>query len=348
MKIAVITYHYSSNNGATMQTYGLCRFLKEQGHDVCIIDIRQDENWNVPAHIRIAKFLIQERRIEKFIKKHFPPLTRRYHSIEDLRNDPPKVDCYIVGSDQTWNPDISKELYLAYFLDFGDENTRRLSYASSFGVKEWSFNNKSATEHIQACLEKFAVLSVREQDGADLCERTFHLRPIVVLDPSFLNDRYDELTGKIKEKNQIVCYKLNKTKDFFENVHYVKEKLGLPAVLLNENYPKKGLKYCFNPGVSKWLRAIGGAKFVITDSFHGAVFSIMFKRQFIVTLNRDSKDSRLVNLMRSMGLENYLVDNLVDLKYSEKWLKPIDYKKVEEKKKILVRESRNYLIDALK
>ena len=347
MKIAVITYHYSSNNGATMQTYALCRYLKEQGHDLQIIDIRQDENWPVPFYVRIAKVLIQERRIERFMKNHFPPLTRRYTTIEELQNDPPEVDCYIVGSDQTWNPSISKDLCLAYFLDFGDENVLRLSYASSFGIKEWPKDDKN-TARVKECLERFEALSVREQEGADLCVQTFGIKPEVVLDPCFLNPNYSELLGKVRQRNQIVCYKLNKTPDFYNNMPALREQLQMPALLLNENYPRKGFKYVFNPGVKKWLSILAGAKFVVTDSFHGAVFSILFHRQFIVTLNHDSKDSRLINLMRSMGLEDYLLENLSDIKTNNCWRKKINWEKVEEKKDVLVKTSQDYLLNALR
>jgi polysaccharide pyruvyl transferase WcaK-like protein len=347
MKIALITYHYSSNNGATMQTYALCRYLKELGHDLQIIDIRQDENWPVPFYVRVAKVLIQERRIKLFMRNHFPPLTHRYKTLEELQNDFPEADCYIVGSDQTWNPAISKDLCLAYFLDFGKENIRRISYASSFGIKVWP-RDEQRTERVKSCLERFYALSVREQEGADLCARTFGIKPRVVLDPCFLNDDYKELLGQVKQKNQIVCYKLNKTFDFYSNMPALKEQLQLPALLLNENYPQKGFKYVFNPGVEKWLRTLAGAKFVVTDSFHGAVFSIIFHRQFIVTLNHDSKDSRLMNLMRSMGLENYMLENLSDIKKDNRWQKEINWDEVEKKKSELVMESRNYLLNALR
>lgn len=347
MKIALITYHYSSNNGATMQTYALCRYLKEQGHDLQIIDIRQDEHWSVPFYVRIAKVLIQERRINKFIEKHFPPLTRRYTTLEELQNDSPNADCYMVGSDQTWNPTISKDLCLVYFLDFGSDSVRRISYASSFGIKEWPKEEKR-TVRVKECLERFDALSVREQEGANLCMHTFGIEPKVVLDPCFLNADYKELLGKVKQKNQIVCYKLNKTLDFYNNMPILKAQLHLPALLLNENYPQKGFKYVFNPGVEKWLKILAGAKYVVTDSFHGAVFSILFHRQFIVTLNHDSKDSRLITLMRSMGLEDYLLDNLADIKKNNHWLKQINWTEVDERKNALVKASQNYLLDALR
>lgn len=348
MKIAIITYHYSSNNGAVMQTYALCRFLKERGYCVSLIDIRQDESAKQPLHVKILKYIVQRYRINKFIKKNYRPLTMRYESLDELKQSPPQADCYIVGSDQVWNPDISKSLRNAYFLDFGDETIKRVSYASSFGLKEWPSRLENDIPEITLLLNRFCALSVREKEGQELCESTFGLKSTLVLDPCFLNDDYVEIVGRIKQRNEIVCYKLNKTMDFYRNIDFVKSTFRCSAILLNENYPQKGLRYCFNPSVKKWMSRIAGAKFVVTDSFHGIVFCILFHKQFIATINNDGKDSRLVNLMHEMGLEKYLIPSLEFLKNSNDWLLPINYEEVDRRKMRLVEMSRSYLLQALK
>lgn len=148
MKIALITYHYSNNKGAVMQTYGLCKFLRDKGYDIELIDVRQSEKTNQPFYVKLVKYFIVGYRMQQDMKKFYPPLTRRYNSVEELRQDPPKADCYIVGSDQVWNPNISKELMWAYFLDFGSKHVKRISYASSFGISEWIIKDKSVNERI--------------------------------------------------------------------------------------------------------------------------------------------------------------------------------------------------------
>ena len=165
MKIAVITYHYSNNKGAVMQTYGLCKFLREQGFDLELIDIRQSEKTDQPFFVKLIKYFIVGYRMKQDMKKFYPARTRQYSSIEELRMDPPIADCYIVGSDQVWNPNISKDLMLAYFLDFGDENVKRISYASSFGISEWIIKDKSVNQRIAELLRSFSSLSVREKRG---------------------------------------------------------------------------------------------------------------------------------------------------------------------------------------
>ena len=348
MKIALITYYYSSNNGAVMQTYALCRYLKELGHDVTLIDVRQDESANQPFYVKLLKYFIFGYRINKIIQKHYPKLTRRYSSIKELQEDPPEADYYIVGSDQTWNPDISKDLMMAFFLDFGDNRVRRMSYASSFGVSEWPISDESVTKRIKQLLHSYSAVSVREEQGKTICEKTFEISPQVVLDPTFLNEQYEEFNKGTKEKNLFLCYKLNRTADFWENTCKVGEIIGIKPTNLNYNYPKQGFRYCFPPSLRTWMRKFAEAKFVLTDSFHGVAFSIINRKQFVAILNEDGKNSRLLNLMKVMGLEDRIYPTVASMLEDQKWKQKIDYSKIEPIIKSNIELSREYLINALK
>ena len=348
MKVSIITYHYSSNNGAVMQTYALCRYLRELGHDLEIIDIRQDESGGIPFFVKIIKYFIFGYRINQIVKKFYPKLTRKYNSLDELQADPPISDIYIVGSDQVWNPDISKELALAYFLDFGGSSVKRVSYASSFGKSEWTIDDSNLNLKICKLLSEFMYLSVREKEGKLLCEKQFGISPEVVLDPTFLNYDYLEFNKGVKQSDELVCYKLNRTDDFWKNIKLVGKKLGVKPTLLNYNYPKFGLKYCFPPSLRTWMRKIAGAKFIVTDSFHGIAFSIINRKQFAVILNDDGKNSRLVNLMRIMNLESRVFPSVKSMVEDDSWMEPIDYSILEPNIKRLVEHSRNFLKDALK
>ena len=345
MKIAIITYHYSNNKGAFMQTYALCKFLQKQGHSVSIIDIRQHEKTYL--YTKLIKKIIVGTRLKREMKLFYPTLTRRYYSIDELRADPPNADCYMVGSDQVWNPNISKDLMYAYFLDFGSKNIRRVSYSSSFGLTEWNITNKEINAHITALLNSFYALSVRELQGCELCKREFGLEPNIVLDPTFLNYDYDEIYKPSILKKEIVCYKINKTKDFWDNVLKVGKELKLPVSLLNYNFPKKGFKYCFPPSLKTWLKKITEAEFVLTDSFHGIAFSIIYRKQFVAILNHNDRDSRLINLMTAMGLKDRLYNSLDDMLQTDKWKKTIDYSKLETSITRMIEYSRSFLINAL-
>lgn len=348
MKIAVITYHYSNNKGAVMQTYGLCKFLRDHGFDLEMIDIRQSEKTNQPLYVKVLKYLIAGSRMRKDMELYYPPLTRRYSTLEELKRDPPEADCYIVGSDQVWNPNISKDLMMAYFLDFGGPNIKKLSYASSFGLSEWIIKDDSINQHISKLLKSFSALSVREYEGKVLCEKKFNVSPCVVLDPTFLNSDYNELIGNVKPKNRIVCYKLNKTDDFWINAPKVREKLGgMPMELLNYNYPKKGFKYCFPPSLGYWMRSIASARFVLTDSFHGVAFSIINRKDFCVILNHNGKDSRLVNIINEFGLQDRMFNSIEEMLKSNNWTDSIDYSRSEELIRKRVKESQDFLLEAL-
>ena len=347
MKLAVITYHYSNNKGAFMQTYALCRYLKEHGYKLQIIDARQEEGTNLHFLGRIIKKIIVGHRLQKDMKCFYPPLTRRYQSLKELQENPPEADCYIVGSDQVWNPNISKNLMLAYFLGFGGKEKLRISYASSFGLSKWLITDDTINLRIKELLHSFKALSVREKEGQELCQREFGLKPEIVLDPTFLNTNYEEIVGNVKTRREILCYKINKTEDFWRYAPMVGKILGLPLALLNYNYPHRGYRYCFPPSLKTWMRRIVAADFILTDSCHGVAFSIIYKKQFACILNHNDRDSRLNNLKRLFHLEDRIFNSVEEMVTDRRWEKPIDYNAVTPLVEKYRKESRRYLLNAL-
>lgn len=352
-KISLVTYHYSHNVGAVLQTYALCRYLKEHGFEVEIIDIRHLEtnlkniSEGSPLPIRLIKYVLYPIRMRNIIKNFYPSITRHYLSLEELKDNPPQSDFYVVGSDQVWNPNISRDRVLAYFLDFGDERIKRFSYASSFGLTNWESGSFVTTVQIKRCLDRFNCISVRELEGQAILKKTFGKDATIVLDPTFLNENYPEITGSVKQHNEIVCYKLEKTQDFWDFMPIVSEKTGLPVLLLNYNYPKKGYKYHFNPTVKQWVSRIAGATFVITDSFHGVAFSIIYKRQFAAVINHNGKESRIVSLLKLLHLEDRIFDSVEELSKSDCWKMVIDYNNVDYYLSALKNQSETYLKLAL-
>ena len=348
MKIGLLTYHYSANIGAVMQAYATCRALQELGHEVVIVDIRQPEDNHsglVKLIADVANFK-RDRDLRKFRSMHYPPLTRRYLSVDSLRLDPPRVDCLLVGSDQTWNLDISKEMAMAYFLDFGDERIRRMSYASSFGRDSWP-ENSPVTKGVQKALTRFQHLSVREATGLDILAHTFGLDGTLVVDPTMLFADYQELTGPIPEKNELVCYKLERNQAFYTGIEAVKQMAGMPARLLNNSYPVKGFRYTCPPGVSEWIRRLGGARMVLTDSFHGTVFSLLYQRNFVAVMNKNGRDSRILDLLKAVGLQSRAFESMETLKEDPSWLQPVDYSVVEPRLRAMREVSWDYLKRAL-
>jgi len=352
-KISLVTYHCSANVGAVMQTYALCRFLKEHGYQVEIVDIRHSEpnlktiSEGSPLFIRIAKSIIFPLRIKKIFTKFYPSISKHYLNLEELRRNPPVSNYYIVGSDQVWNSTICRDRALAYFLDFGPEDVKRISYASSFGLDHWEPSEYASTQKVQQCFDRFYAISVREFEGAKILNETFHKDAAIVLDPTLLHDNYPEITGNVVEREEIVCYKLNKTNDFWLYAPEVSRQIGLPLLLLNHNYPKKGFKYHFNPSVNQWVRRMAGSSFILTDSFHGVAFSIIYKKNFAAILNHNGKDSRLVSLLKLLHLEDRMFSSVEEMTKVDIWKEPVNYQKVNQYLYALRMQSAKFLLDAL-
>ena len=325
MKIGLITYHYSQNYGAVMQTYATCRILKELGHEVEIINIRQTEK----RKIRHIVFIPKYRNCDKFMNKFYPRQTQIIHDVNELKQINFDYDCLLVGSDQVWNPMISQDKCMAYFLDFGRQNVLRVSYASSLGVSQWPDEKKYLLEDISRALHNFNAISVREKTGAKILENMFKVKSELVLDPTMLHSGYDEIVNKIDETNNIVCYLLNRTKEQLKASRYVSKQLGKNAQLLTSVYPIRGFKYVYPPSIEDWIRYIAGASLVITDSFHGVVFSLLYKRNFIVIAVNNGKNSRLLDLLKMVGLENRYFTSMKQLEISDIYRKSIDYMQID-------------------
>lgn len=349
MKIGLLTYHHSANVGAMLQTYATCKALETLGHDVVLVDVRQPERVHSGLSKYVAGVVNFKRDIgfRSFRRDFYPQLTRRYSSVDELQDSSPEVDCLVVGSDQTWNPDISKEMVMAYFLDFGPDNARRFSYASSFGLSAWP-NGSALTGEVCRALKRFDGISVREKTGLSILEDTFGLTGTVVVDPTMLFGSYDELTGVIPQRNELLCYKLERNADFYRNIGAVKDLSGMPARLLNNSYPVKGLRYIYPPTPREWIRRIAGAGFVLTDSFHGTVFSLLYKRNFAAVRNGNGKDSRIVDLLESIGLGDRVYDSVAAMASGKSWLAPIDYTYAEKRISAMREASWEYLRSVLK
>lgn len=345
MKIALITIHISLNYGAMMQTYATTRILKQLGYEVKLIDIRIHTHNSLLSFLWLPKLF----KYKQFIRKYYPPLTKRYKTFQDLLSNPPQADIYMVGSDQVWNPDITKDIQYAFFLPFGNSNIRRISFSSSFGTENWKWN-EDETRKIKKYLSSFDYISVREKTGKKMCNEILGRQNIkVVLDPTllFLNG-YPELTGHIKEKEIITIYKLVPDSLFYSLAKRLASKINLNIRIIGKLIPVKGYKYTYPCGIEDWIRSIAESSIVLTDSYHGILFSLIYKRNFVAFLGNPSRMSRLTNILEELNLENRLctdlsgIGQLIDIINT-----PIDYEKVHQKLKLLKNESISFLKSSL-
>lgn len=347
MKVSILTYHWEDNYGATMQAYATYRAIKELGHIPEFIDLRLP--YNPPFKSRIV-FALKRIRFNSFRKKFFKNLSKRtYWSVEELRNNPPESDCYLVGSDQTWNPQIGKALLPAFFLTFGNESVRRISYATSIGLNEWEKSPYISNEEIRAALQLFHKILLREDSAIKIACEVFGAEAQQVIDPVLLFHSYPELTGYIKPSNEVVTYKLINDVGFYEMASQVATSMSLPIRSIGSIRKLNGYINSYPESVENWIKRIAGAKLVLTDSFHGTVISLLYHRQFVVYVANPNRITRIVSLLTQLGLSERILTSKNKIEeFFQVACKQIDWVTIDEKLSRLRSDSLNLLKDALR
>lgn len=343
MRIALLTIWHEKNYGAELQAYATVKFLTSIGHEVKMIDIRLSDknkkNFKNRIVDLIESFSPSNRKFERFWRQNIPT-TRRYKSIEEIQQNPPSADIYLVGSDQVWNPHITGSFQNLYFLNFGNPSVKRISYASSFGQNEVSYTDE---KQIQYLLNRFSGISCRESSGVDLLQSKFKIKAQHVLDPCFLNNSYSEFISDTSCNGTLCYYPLSN--DFELETYSLKlaRTLGLKPININKSVKLLKKIVWDRPGIEDWLNHIAHSNFVITRSFHGIVFSLILRKQFAVLVCRNDRTTRLESLLRSYNLENRLYETVDELDAAKPWEKLIDYKLVSRKIEILKIESSNFI-----
>ncbi len=332
MRIALFTIWHEMNYGAELQAYATVRALKELGHNVYIIDLRLDDIRSFSFKAKIANFIQRfspnQKKFRNFWKKNFSNVIR-YKTIDELQKNPPEADIYIVGSDQTWNPTIMKSLFDISLLNFGKNEVKRVSYASSFGVNEWIFTEELAKK-MKKSLVRFSNISCREKTGCDILKNKFQIDAVNVLDPTLLHSDYSEIINISEEKNEIVYYPLSHDIELEAAAIKLSKKLGLKAKNINKKKCLGNNCVWDRTSIESWLSAISTSKFVLTKSFHGLAFSLIFNRQFAI-INNTNRNSRIKDLLERLGLEDRFFSSFEDFFNSHIWERNIDYKKINVK-----------------
>lgn len=339
MKIAILTQPLHDNYGGLLQAYALKETLKTLGHNPIIINrhgagsnpIRRElsklKNKLLLRPARLNQYLnysqralISERTLS-FRTKYIPELSELITTNKGMKSLlSQNIDAFIVGSDQCWRPRYSPCI-TNYFLDFIKEQKKikRIAYAASFGTAEWEFS-KQQTQECKNLLGLFDAISVREDDGITLVKDHLGRNDAIhVLDPTMLLDIkiYNTITENEKadkSKGNLKVYVLDKTpeKEIFIQQTASRLKLTpfevMPKLRLKQDIiNNENAKHFQYPCPSQWLKGFQDAEFVITDSFHGTVFSILYNKPFIALGNKNRGMSRFTSLLKMFGLENRLV-----------------------------------------
>jgi hypothetical protein len=360
MKIGILTQPLHNNYGGLLQNFALQKVLKGLGHEVLTINIKGRESSFIRKCASISKRVVlkifgrstgkirkfptvQEKKIisehtSQFVVRNInttKPINRKVN--EGLLSEY-AFEAYVVGSDQVWRPRYSPQ-QSTFFLDFlkNNSNVKKLSYAASFGVSDWEFNQKQ-TEEFSPLLKQFDAVSVREDSAVDLCKRYFDVDATHLLDPTMLLDKevYISLVEKQnigKSPGNLFIYILDKNEEKSAIVDSVANKYKLEpfTVMAKRGFSEPGkrdIKDCVFPPVEEWIRGFMDAEFVITDSFHGTVFSILFNRPFIAIANKSRGTTRFTSLLKMFNLENRLIFSPEELNLDK--VKEIDWGNVNE------------------
>ena len=328
-KVGILTFHDEPNYGAFLQTYALSEAVKALGFDVKIIDLRIKDSFKYNFASRlfgpIIRYFIFEKPRKQFLKR-----TKIYSSSQDLNSNPPDCDIFILGSDQVWNKDITADIKYSFFFDFLKKNEFRFSYASSFGMNTWDFNNEE-TIHIKQLLNSFSSIAVRESTAVRLLKDNCNLDSTLVLDPTLLISDYSKITGRIKQNsNSMICFKFTKDQGFYPFLEEFKNKNDFFISIMAKTMPVKGFANIPLPSVKTWIKSIAQSEIVLTDSYHVLIFSIIFERQFIVLPANMKNFNRLSELLTDLNLLDRIFYSYEEVLKSDRWKIKIDYIEVKK------------------
>lgn len=376
MKIGIITWFTGPNYGTNLQAIALQYYLRKEGHNVNIINyeveppiknketilflnrlLSQPKKYLIKIFLKKYQSQIKERdeKLTKAIENNCI-LTKRITAIKDLIKVCNDFDLLICGSDQIWNPNWYDRFYYA---DYDGIRTRRISYAPSVGVNDIANDIKP---EITRSIKKFDNVSVRERQSAELLSTFLNQYPEVVVDPTLLLSRndWDQIFPPKnicrEKKDFVLAFFLDDKAEHLKAAKKFANSKECSFVLV----PYKGITYlqnvelCANAGLEDLLDLIRNARYVVTDSFHLTVFSIIFRKQFF-TFQRFIEDSftsqnvRITNLLDIVNLRDRLIP------YGSKYIEnrqSIDYdehvstlnKEIQKSKTFLIRSIKNVKI----
>lgn len=340
MKIAILTLPLHTNYGGILQAYALQTVLERMGHSVEVLQsdltVFPHKNWLLPLVYckRIAKKLLIDKNAPVFIEKrkskeksiieqHTSQFIDKYINLRNLKSlHEIKQDDYeaiIVGSDQIWRKPYFCGMWHTSikdaFLDFTEDwNIKRIAYAASFGLDNISEYSNSDIQKCKKAIQQFDAISVREDSAITICKDNFDVKATHVLDPTMLlaKEDYEALVGQSdvsKSSGDLLCYILDPSEFKCKVISEIADiKLLTPFNVSAEIDNLKLLpQQRVQPPVESWLRGFMDAKFVITDSFHACVFSIIFGKPFIAIGNAGRGMSRFTSLLSTFGLSDCLI-----------------------------------------
>lgn len=318
MKIGIVTFHKAINFGAILQAYALQTKLKELGHEPFFIDnnntlsLLRWDMWISKSPIKTIKKIaasinniIRIKNFSKFLNCNLILDKQEFNRTDYFYNHLPYADAYICGSDQIWNYKmVNKSDEQLFWLAFGNEKSRKIAYAASFGME--SLPDDIAIRYSNYA-KRLTTISVRESDAVKIIN-SFGISNVQhVVDPTLLLTAVDYSKIEIPCSSAIqpycFCYRLGEdTKIEMEKIQIQFQNKYLYNI---HNATCTYLLQTVNYGPGNWLVEIKNASFIITDSFHGVMFSLIYRKEFLVVLRKGNvkgMNSRIHSVLKQFKL----------------------------------------------
>lgn len=333
-KVGIITFYKSDNVGAVLQAYALQKCLFNNGYSAEIIQYidakKKGRKMNIIKRLihniwyhKIKRDILKDKkwaRVISFIDKNDSVSKNVFTSSAMINNDPPIYDVYITGSDQVWNDSITGADD-SYYLSFAPESAVKLAYGASCGSVSALMKEKEKKEML---LSKLDLIGVRETNMAVVLKEEFGLNSELVLDPTLLltKNEWENVASKseiIRNDNYILCYIMPGDKIVEKGIEEIAKELARQT---GYNIVRVGLKDIdrlrfrkndiFDVGPAEFVKLISDAKYVVTNSFHGSVFSINLGVSVFGVINGEldgvaTRASRLISIYNLLGMENRLI-----------------------------------------
>ena len=328
--VAIASMLFQNNFGAVLTVYALYKTIEDLGYNPLII---------FNDHINYDNNLWMDMKGNKFGLKYLN-IANEYFNKEELEKLNEKCDTFIVGSDQVWRMGGHGSNVYYYLLNFVYNTKKKISYSASFGISYCNYFNEKNKALFKYYLKQFDSVSVREADGVRICKEDSNVDATHVLDPVFLINDYDYLISK-SSKN--VNHKFIAVYSLYTNIqnelNYISNKLSLNIEYLNRDNNEDSIE--------DWLWTIKNCELLITDSFHGSCFAIIFNKPFVCILNEESGISRLESLSNMFDIKDRIITDLSEVMNNTNFLLRMDYSKINEKLEIEKEKSLKWLKEAL-
>lgn len=352
MKIGILTLPLHTNYGGILQAYALQTVLKRLGHEVAVINKSREPiklplyrvvrscikrilltivkhrryrfyNVNKESEKTYADFKIKTQYTQKFVDRYIDCYYVANYK-QDIKSD--TFDAIVVGSDQIWSREhgwaIDGNVANAYLPFLLKTHPMRIAYAASFGKDSWAYTEEQE-KIAKLAVRNFVAISVREKSGIDLCKKHLGAEAIQLLDPTMLLNAEDyvkdlDIRNIPESPGNMLVYVIDGSEEKDAIVQYCEQKFRLRRFNVNSraedtNLKNKTIEDCIQPPVEQWIRGFLDAKFVVTDSFHACVFSILFHKPFIVVGNKSRGMARFVSLLSQFDLCDRLVQTVNDV-----------------------------------